>query len=246
MITGLKSLLSGDFEQFQHALVLADDPRRSIPMKDCLAPDGLNGLLHRYGGDQPAVDRRALASLWSRSYFLRLAVPVITANLVLDWELPVELDRIEVILAPDGEAEAFRIPHEGRALPSSGLTVFERFQALVDDNFSPFISALSRQMRVSPRVLWNNAGNYVEWLVGALEHHLGPDQVSTDGHQLISTQLRPDGSRNPLYQPVRYVERSSGPSPLRQRKQCCLRYMLPELELCENCPHIDCPPRAAR
>ncbi|MEX0603702.1 MAG: siderophore-iron reductase FhuF [Marinobacter sp.] len=246
MLTGLKSLLSGDFEQFQQALVLADDPRPSIPMRDCLAPEQLDNLLNLYAGDNRDVDRRALASLWSRTYFLRLAVPSITANLVLDWELPVELDDIEVILTPDGQAEAFRISSEGRALPSSGETVFERFQTLVDDNFSPFIQALSRQIKVSPRVLWNNAGNYVEWLVGALEHHLGPDQVSADGHQLINLQLRPDGSRNPLYQPVRYVERSSGPSPLRQRRQCCLRYRLPELGLCENCPHIDCPPKAAR
>ena len=67
-------------------------------------------------------------------------------------------------------------------------------------------------------------------------------RLAADGFAVLQSAKRPDGTRNPLYQPVRYIELEGAAMPWRQRRVCCIRYLLPELELCENCPLLDTPP----
>ena len=244
-IAALASLFTGDFAHYRDVLVLPDDPRPSFPARDLATAEGLENLLAHYRRFQPGDDRRALVSQWSRSYFLRLTVPTVAANLILNRELPVALATLEIVLGDEGLPEAFKIPHEGRVYPSPPRDPFERFAELLRENFTPLIEGLNREVKVSRRVLWNNAANYFEWLIGAMGGLLLSDSMLEDGRQLIELGTDPDGKSNPMHSPVRYVERATGPSPLRQRKQCCIRYRLPGLALCENCPHIDRPPKGA-
>lgn len=246
MISALAPLFVGDFAHYRDVLVLKDDPRPSFPARTLTQPDGLEWLLRRYAPNLPDADRRALVSQWSRTYFLRLIVPTVAANLVLNLELPVGLDTMEIVLDEEGLAAAFKIPHEGQVWTDTPEGPFERFRSLMDDNFMPFIEAMNKQVKVSRKVLWSNAANYFEWLISAMAHLPVPEPMLKDGRALIDTERRPDGSRNPMYAPVRYVERKTGPSPLRQRRHCCIRYLLPDLDLCENCPHIDNPPKGAK
>lgn len=245
-ISALAPLFVGDFEYYRTILVLPDDTRPATPARDLITQEGLTEILERYRLVQPGDDRRALLSQWSRTYFAKLVIPTITANLVLGRELPISLDTLEVIMGCDGLPEAFRIPDEGTLFERPPDSPFERFSALLEDNFEPLIEGWSGQVKLSRKVLWNNAANYVEWLVGALAGLGVPSRLLTDGKRLIESEYRPDGKRNPMFRPVRYVTRKVGPSPLRQRRQCCIRYRLPGLELCENCPHIDRPPKGAR
>lgn len=245
-IRALAPLFVGDFEHYRDILVLPDDPRLAIPVRELITTDGLAWLLEHYRRFQPGDDRRALVSQWSRTYFVKLIVPTVAANMVLGHELPVALDKLEVILGDDGLPEAFRLPHEGQPFESKPEGPFERFKELLDGNFEPLIEGWNQQVKLSRKVLWNNAANYVEWLVHAMAGLGLPAEMLADGKQLIESERRPDGGKNPMFSPVRYVERSSGPSPLRQRRQCCIRYRLPELALCENCPHIDKPPKGAQ
>lgn len=246
MIPALAPLFIGDFAHYRDVLVLCDDPRPSLPARDMLEPDGLTRVLARFAAQYPGADRRALVSQWSRSYFLRLTVPTVAANLVLGRQLPVSLDTLEVVIGEDGLAEAFKVPHHGRPWPEPPTDPFERFHELLDLSLSPLIDGLNRQVKLSRKVLWSNAANYFEWLINTMEGVPLPRPMLQPGRALIDTEHRPDGSRNPMFQPVRYIERASGPSPLRQRRHCCIRYKLPGLTLCENCPHIDCPPKGAR
>lgn len=245
-IRALAPLFVGDFEYYRDILVLPDDERPAVPVRDLATKEGVEWLLENYRRFQPGDDRRALLSQWSRTYFAKLVIPTITANLVLGRELPVGSGKLEVIMGGDGLPEAFRIPHEGQPFGEAVTGPFERFRELLEGNFEPLVEGWSRQVKLSRRVLWNNAANYVEWLIGALAEMGVPKGMLADGELLIESEFRPDGHRNPLYRPVRYVTREAGPSPLRQRRQCCIRYRLPGLELCENCPHIDRPPKGAR
>lgn len=244
-IAALAPLFTGDFAHYRDVLVLPDDSRPSFPASDLVTAEGLESLLAHYRQFQPGDDRRALVSQWSRSYFLWLTVPTVAANLVLNRELPVALGTLEIVLNDEGLPEAFKIPHEGRAYPSPPRDPFERFSELLQANFMPLIEGLSREVRLSRRVLWNNAANYFEWLIGAMGRLPLADSMLEDGRQLIALKTGPDGKPNPMHGPVRYVERATGTSPLRQRKHCCIRYRLPGLALCENCPHIDRPPKGA-
>jgi ferric iron reductase protein FhuF len=245
-IAALAPLFVGDFEHYRHVMVLPDDQRPGIPASELITHDGLERLLARYRRHQPGEDRRALVSQWSRFYFVKLIVPTVAANLVLGHELPVSVDRLEVILGDDGLPEAFRLPHEGKPFTCQPEGPFERFEALLEGNLAPVVEGWNQQVRLSRKVLWNNAANYLEWLIGAMAGLGVPAAMLADGNRLIEWEHRPDGRRNPMYRPVCYVKRATGPSLLRQRRQCCIRYRLPDLALCENCPHIDRPPKGAR
>ncbi|MAA64690.1 MAG: siderophore-iron reductase FhuF [Alteromonadaceae bacterium] len=246
MIAELAPLFTGEFAHYRDIMALPDDPRPAIPATDVVTPDGLEARLMAYAPDCADGDRRALVSQWSRTYFLRLTVPTVAASLVLGWRLPVAFETLQIIIGDDGLPEGFKLPHAGERWNATPDGPFERFSDLLDGNFTPFIEGVVGQVKVSRKVLWSNAGNYFEWLVSMMAKVPLPAAMIEDGQALIETALRPDGSRNPMYQPVRYVERQSGPSPLRQRRHCCVRYLLPELALCENCPHIDRPPAGAR
>ena len=245
MISALAPLFVGDFAHFRDVLVLKDDPRPSFAAQDLTTPEGLEWLLGQFYPDHPDADRRAKVSQWSRSYFLRLTVPTVAANLVLNRSLPVDLATMDIVLDEEGLPEAFKIPDEGEPWRTPPDGPFDRFSSLLNGNFQPFVEAMHRQVKVSRKVLWNNAANYFEWLISAMAKLPVPEPMLQDGWALIDTARKPDGGRNYMHEPVRYVERESGPSPLRQRRQCCIRYMLPDLALCENCPHIDNPPKGA-
>ncbi|HDZ38600.1 MAG TPA: hypothetical protein ENH62_09990 [Marinobacter sp.] len=47
-----------------------------------------------------------------------------------------------------------------------------------------------------------------------------------------------DGRRNPLFQPVNYLIATTGEGHDRRRRLCCIRYLIPELDYCSNCPLI--------
>lgn len=245
-IPALQSLFVGDFKSYRNILVLqGDDQRRGVAVSDLITGDGVSWLIAEYQRHQPGTDRRALLSLWSRFYFAKLTVPVVAANLIAEHELPVALDQLEVIVGEGGVPEAFRLPHQGEAF-SSQVDPFERFRTLIDLNFSPLIEGWCRQVKVSRRVLWNNAANYFESLIRSLEQAGLPDHRLADGQQLIDLEKRPDGSPNPMASPVRYVAQGEGHRPKRLRKHCCIRYQLPGLALCRSCPHIERPPKGAR
>jgi len=241
LIPAIAPLFQGQFAHYRDVLTLRDDPRPAVPARDFVEPQRLEEWLLRFGPEHADGDRRALLSLWSKYYFLRLIPPVLAAGLILNWRLPLDFDGIEVVVGADGLPEAFKLPGEGERWSNPPNDGFERFSGLLDDNLAPFIAALNRYRKVAPRVLWSNAGNYVEWFMSTLGRLPFPAATLAHGHALLETRLRPDGSRNPLFEPVRYIEQGEGQTPWRQRRTCCIRNQL-AMAMCDNCPHLDCPP----
>ncbi|MBD9399582.1 siderophore-iron reductase FhuF [Pseudomonas sp. PDM11] len=241
MIEALAPLFIGDFSSYRDTLVLHDDPRPSVPLRELLSAEGLPALLARFGEAYADGDRRALLSQWSKHYFVRLIPPVVAAALVLNRRLPLDLDDIEVVLDEEHLPQAFKLRDAGGSFTPDDP--FERFAHLQHDHLAPLIQAFTAQVKIAPKVLWSNAGNYFEWILTALGKVL-PAPMLADGFSLLQATLQPDGGRNPLYQPVRYVELQGAALPWRQRRVCCIRYLLPELELCKNCPLLDEPPVA--
>ena len=239
MIDVLAPLFRGEFEAYRDVLVLADDPRPGMPLDLLLAPaafgDVLGGFAQRYNGD----DRRALASLWAKHYIVKLLPPVMGATLLLRWRLPLSLHDTAVVLDEGHLPQAFRLSGKGEPFAADISDPFELFSGLLDDHLQPLFQALSSQVKLSPKVLWSNAGNYFENLLNLMARAGMPAERLAAGHVLLQTRIRPDGSRNPLFQPVQYLpvtDEQGQPTMRRERKVCCVRYLLPELELCGNCP----------
>ncbi|MGE6386943.1 siderophore-iron reductase FhuF [Pseudomonas sp. NPDC078416] len=235
MIPALAPLFIADFEHYRDVLVLPDDPRVGVPLRTFLTSEYLNEVLTRFGSAYPDSDPRGLASIWCKYYFIKLIPPVVAASLILNQPLPLHLDQVQLILSDDGLPAAFKLPDAGQRWKPTPADAFERFDELLDHHLRPFIETLARHVRLSPKVLWSNAGNYFEWLLGVLATAM-PHADLTHGHQLLNAHLLPDGRRNPLYQPVRYLKVEGQDEPKRQRRVCCIRYRVKGLDYCGNCP----------
>jgi ferric iron reductase protein FhuF len=235
VIPALAPLFIGDFEHYRDVLVLPDDPREGVPTRTFLTRHYLSDVLTRFGTAYPDSDPRGLASIWSKYYFTKLILPVVAASLILDHRLPLQLDHLQLILDEGGLPAAFKLPHPGQRWTPGPTNAFERFDGLLNHHLSPLVEALARHSRLSPKVLWSNAGNYFEWLLGVLATAM-PHADLSHGHQLLNARHMPDGRRNPLYQPVRYLNVDGQNETRRQRRVCCIRYRINGLDYCSNCP----------
>lgn len=244
LLAELDTLFVGDLVRFRNVFVRVDDPREAISGYDFLQPQTLSALMARFRPQFAAADQRGLASIWVNQYFIRLFPPAISAALLLGQRMPLRIEQLAVIVDDEGLPLAFKLPGGCESL-ASPANPFERFAHLLDDNLQPLIQALCAHTGISAKVLWSNAGNYFEAWLGQLKRRSQQPQLLIEGERLLSTPLRPDGSRNPLYAPIRYVEVEHADGqvrPWRQRRLCCIRYLLPDVALCPNCPRLQHPP----
>ncbi|KPQ24339.1 MAG: siderophore-iron reductase FhuF [Halomonas sp. HL-48] len=183
-----------------------------------------------YGDD---ADRKAVASIWSKFHFSSVSIPTLVANLLLGYDLPLGGDELRLALGDKGQTVRIWLPHGGVPLASKALQV--RFSTLFDDHCVPLIEALSEVSGLSAKVFWSNLGHYVEFVGKTCSQH--PDFVGAGVPLLdyLDTRTLPGGRRNPLYQPVRYLE-LGGETPARVRRLCCIKYRLSGEPLCGGCP----------
>jgi ferric iron reductase protein FhuF len=239
MIAPLEPLYVGEMAHHHDALTLHDDPRPGVRADTLAQPETLDPLLQRLRPGFTDRMRRGVVSEWSKWYLNRLIPSVTVAAVALDWHLPLAPDRIEVIFNEEGKAATFKLPHAGGPLPRPPATPFERFSALLDDHLAPLIGELAPRSRLSPRVLWSNVGNVLEFMLNRLASADAPAAGCNQLRELLETQTRNDGQRNPLYQPIHYVEVTDDDGSVRQarrRRVCCIRDQIPENKLCGTCP----------
>jgi len=204
----------------------------AIPGTELLRPDVLTAAVARFGQRYAGgADRRAVASLWLKHHLAAWLVPGLALNLLRDHDLPLSLDDIGVVLAPEGHTAAIRLGGPGTRLEAGGL---DRFATLTERHVAPLVAVLSCLTGTTPRVLWSNAGNVFENVVRQVGQ-LAPNApgLGDAGVFLNSRSLR-DGAPNPLFQPIRYLPRNG--TPVRTRRVCCLRYLIEELDYCSTCP----------
>lgn len=229
MIPALAPVFRGPLERFGAQLVPESDPRPFLPGQALLDPDRLASILGQFGGKYPGGDRAAIATQWSKWHFSTLLVPVLAANILADLDLPVELERVGVILDTDGHTAAIRLPPDiAHFNPASADA---RFARLIDTHLTPLIRAIGAASGLPEKVLWSNAGNVAENVLRECEASLGRQhQGVVHGADLLAARRGPDGGRNPLFEPIRYVEGA------RRRRICCLRYPIETLGYCKSCP----------
>lgn len=233
MSSTLARIFTGDLAIVAGMLAQADDPRETIAGTDLLDADVLGALIARFARNYAEPERRAVASQWSKWHFSTLLTPFLAASLVANHRMPTALADLDVVLSPDGRTAALRLRHEGDAIGPSDA--FDRFEPLLTDHLEPVISALAAASGIAPRVLWSNAGNIFEQVLQRLQAALGPDHPAiAETVELLDTRKWRDGRPNRLFEPVRY--RKVGADLKRQRRVCCIRYLIPSLDYCKTCP----------
>ncbi|WP_136067376.1 siderophore-iron reductase FhuF [Modicisalibacter radicis] len=206
----------------------------TLPAAALLDREVLGGLLDRLvAGFGAGADRKAAASLWSKYHLSAVSIPTLVANLLLELELPVAPDGMRLSVGEKGETARLWLPHGGRPLPSRAPEA--RFRHLLDDHCAPLIEALAALSGLSPKVFWSNLGHYVEYAARTCSRHPAFGGAGEPLLRFLEMRVLPDGRRNPLYRPVRYLD-LGGEAPARVRRLCCVKYRLPGEALCGGCP----------
>lgn len=235
MTLALSQLYFGPLAPFPPPRITAAPEADALPGRELLDPARLTGVFDRFGARYGHGDRRAVASLWSKWHFSALAAHGLAANLLLERDLPLGLDDLHLEQSAEGQTTGLVLHHAGS--PLAELDPYPRFATLLDGHLTPLVEALSSATGASPRVFWSNAGNYFEYFAGALaKHPMASPGVAEPAQALMACHTLPDGRRNPLYQPIRYVEADEAGSTRRVRRLCCIRYLIDELGYCGNCP----------
>lgn len=245
MLPTLTSLFQGSLAHFQdHILLPEQSPGDVVPARELFGRDGLDWVLGRYAeaffepASQPLerqpLDPRALISQWSK-YFLAYAICVpVAANLLCNRQLPMVLDGLGVVLNEHGLVTALVVTDEGLPIAANN-DAQARLRPLMDMLLAPAIDAMATHTGIAPRALWSNAGHYYVYLIDQLQALSVTSPAVTEGACLMTLGHFDDGKRNPLYQPVRQVRDAYGDSRC-VRRICCVRYRLPGVDYCGNCP----------
>jgi ferric iron reductase protein FhuF len=241
----LQAACAGPWAAFAGRLVL-QGPGLAAPAG---TPSPLSALMRpahrdRIGEDFVAAhgqtERTVIASIWSKWHFAILMPAYLIATLLLDWDLADALPHADFVLDAQGKTVALRLPAE-QLRPRAGPP---DFLALVD-HLDACIALFGTRTGVTARVLANNAGNLFESFVQrvASVHGDRPEILARcDAAHALMARAQLDGQRpNPLHAPVVYLPQRDGP-PLRQRRICCMRYLVPDCVFCTTCPS----PLAAR
>ncbi|MBE9604715.1 siderophore-iron reductase FhuF [Acetobacteraceae bacterium H6797] len=229
----LQPLLGGPLGPYARRLLAPDTTGEAPPGTRLLEPETLRALLARFGtryGDAP--DIRGCASLWFKHHLAAWLVGGLAVNLLLDHELPLSLEDIAIRMAAGGETEAVHLPGNGKRLEE--LDANQRFAVLTEGHLAPLIGVLAKVSRASPRLFWSNAGNLFENVLCQIEQAMPGAPGLTAARAFLAVRDLSSGRPNPLFAPIRYIEQDG--RRIRKRKVCCLRYLLPGLNLCSTCP----------
>lgn len=235
----LAACYTGPLANFTPPLIGGTPPLQTYKAARWQDANRLEQDLAHFTRQYPDGDRRAVVSIWSKWHFSALTVPALTANLLLNRDLPVGLNEIHVMFNDQGCTTRLWLPHEG--MPLSTVDPARRFATLIDQHWAPLIKQLAAISGASQRVFWSNAGGYLDHYVHALaEHPLVNREAIASAKALLDSPLLANGQRNPLFQPVRHFQPQGSTEIKRVRKLCCLRYLLEEFGTCGNCPLEGC------
>nr|WP_315465835.1 siderophore-iron reductase FhuF [uncultured Rhodoferax sp.] len=192
----------------------------------------LAAMQQHYDGDNP----RALLSQWSKYYFSLVVPAAVAAALVMKRPLHMPWEDC-VLLLCNGMPQALYLPADALGAVSDEPAI--RYASLCVDHLAPMVEALAGAVRMAARVLWSNVGHTLEY---ALSTAVDDSQAQLDQKFLLDrAEFFDTGLPNPLCQVIRYLTPANPelPNPLRVRRTCCLRYLLPgEKMLCSSCPML--------
>lgn len=175
----------------------------------------------------PRGERLAHVSLWTMYYFSALIIPVVDRAARTGRVPASAIDALLCERDADGHVIGFQ-PREG-AVDHGG------FDDLVDDHLAIAVEVCGRLTGFPARVAWSNAAVIIDYAIG--EVRASGDH---DGEALREAEALIAGASHPLLaKPYKEGEP-------RERRVCCLRYLLPEGALCPGiCPKAPCRARNA-
>lgn len=193
----------------------------------------LDFIVARYTEEYGASDRRALLSHWSKSYLEALLPGALAACLLLDRELPLAFSDIGLQLNAEGSVANILLTAQTSVI-AADADFYHRCRLLLQTNLEPFVDGLARHGRISARALWGNVAGYIAWALRMLAAQMGLSTlVLQQAIHVFSTPLYPDSRPNPVQQAYQFPDEVQLQP---WRRVCCLRYCIPDLPYCRDCP----------
>lgn len=239
-----------------------------------LEPDSLRAAIGRARPAVPATDGgtrdedlRIAASRMSRLYCASLT-SIALAGLANGVGIDLSPERCAVIFT-DGVPSVVTIGHGGELLrcaerptswPVTGPIVdtVDALRAhvvanLYTRNLGPMFAAAVATVRAPERLLWTNAAEWVAIPMDAAIEYLDPEGAApfvADCRALLTADVLPGtAAPNPLRGRVRWLPYDDGEPRhgIQTRHLCCLVYLHSDRHgrLCQNCPLLPLPDRAA-
>lgn len=234
MAQELAPLYAGPLAWLRGRTLLADEaPDTTLAASDVFTPDGLDRMIELHAPNYPPGDARALLSIWSKYYLAAAIYTPVAALVMLGRALPVTLDDIGVVPGATGEVWQLVLPHTGDTAPEADAA--SRFLPLIDANLGPAIERMAAHSGLAPRVFWSNAGHYFDHLAQTLITMPGVPPAAYDVARMLQLRHLADGRRNPLFRPLQDMTDAQG-ARRRMRRLCCVRFRLPGVDYCDNCP----------
>lgn len=235
MITELSLAFSAGLEHLAQSVSLIDDRRPSVPARCFLERDTLSAAILRLRSRYPRASIPVLAVLWAKMYGFRIIAASLPPALLLDWQLPADLDETRMALDPeDGCTTCLHIPHAGRQ--ASSADPFERLGGAIRQHLDPVLEAVSLHMQAPITALRGDAAvnfNYIASVVTQAAASTGR-QLDCDVGRLATAKTWPDGKPNTLHAPFLTRESCGGRD---VRRTCCLYYQASEHgSFCATCP----------
>ena len=166
----------------------------------------------------PRGERLARVSLWTMYYFSALIVPVIAAA--------VRTGRVPASAIDELLCESDTHGHDVGFRPREGKRGRQSFETLVDDHLAIAIETCGQLTGFPARVAWSNAAVVIDY---AIEEARATDDAKA--HTLREAGSLIAGTGHPL---LAHPYKLGLP---RERRVCCLRYLLPSGGPCPGiCP----------
>lgn len=228
-----------------------------VPATALREADFLIATIQRAAEPWQAPNLRVATALWNKHFNAAVLSGPLAAMTLVGLGLDASLDNSCLILR-DGLPKALlpvslasAVVHTPR-LPDGwhgalaertidDLSAFRRhvLTRLLNQHLAPMIERLHVVTRLSPKIMWGNAGNLCAHLYETLaEHPRGATAADDRAFVLDAPYSEVLARPNPLYQSVQSLPLAEPdlPPTVRVRRTCCLRWRLPDGLFCYVCP----------
>ncbi|QKJ85666.1 ferric iron reductase protein [Paramixta manurensis] len=209
-------------------------PAESMTLAEWSRPEMFLSLVERYGDElyrnhpQHPREAKPLQSLWAQWYCGLIVPPLMMAMLLEPRVLDCSVQHIHVQFHSTGRPAQFWIDiHEDGDARS--LTSRQRLERLIQQHLIPVVKGIEQHGAINGKLIWNNTGYLMHWFLGEIRTLLGEETFAVLEQALLFAPQLLDGSDNPLYRTMLLREGEL------QRRSCCQRYRVPDIERCGNC-----------
>jgi ferric iron reductase protein FhuF len=231
----LRALFSENHAWFLESVKLGEKaPASSMTLDRWSAPESFARLNALYGDfiyreqHKLAREQKPLQSLWAQWYFGLVLPPMMMALLLEERALDCSPEHCHVEFHETGRPATFwfdvREDEEARYLSPR-----RRMDRLIQQHLIPVVRGIEQHGEINGKLIWSNTGFTVWWFLGEIASLLGePLKVELE-HAFFFSKTLLDGSENPFYRTMLPREGEM------QRRTCCQRYRLPDVQRCGNC-----------